>query len=187
VYTRPYEAVFRDPWWVFTTINLIWQIKTKYDFGMIELFRVSPRFAILLGSMVLSICFIITDILSVTHVISAGLPDGLNPFWKFAFVFKCLTDTVILDDFKTALDRLKQYKLERMGSVFSDGLRDEIADVRQAKAKKSDHLDLQAMQHNSHVQTQDWTKVSDRENLDLEAALRMEYGQHPHASGSSTS
>jgi hypothetical protein len=32
---------------------------------------------------------------------------GVNPFWKLAPVFKCLTDTVmVLDDFKTALDRL---------------------------------------------------------------------------------
>jgi hypothetical protein len=65
--------------------------------------------------MMLSICFIIVDILSVTSVFSSSLPDGINPFWKLAFVFKLLTDTIILDDFKTALDKLKQYKLERLG------------------------------------------------------------------------
>lgn len=64
--------------------------------------------------MCLSIGFIIVDILSVTPVLSVGLPDGINPFWKFAFVFKCFTDTIILDDFKTALDKLKQYKLEKL-------------------------------------------------------------------------
>ena len=44
--------------------------------------------------MLLSVCFILLDILAVTHVIDgskAGLPDGINPFWKLAFVFKCLT------------------------------------------------------------------------------------------------
>jgi len=70
--------------------------------------------------MLLSIAFIICDILSVTHVISGpGLPDGINPFWKLSFAFKCLTDTVILDDFKTALDRLKRYKLQQIGTAWS--------------------------------------------------------------------
>jgi hypothetical protein len=69
--------------------------------------------------MCLSIGFIIVDILSVTPVLSVGLPDGINPFWKFAFIFKCFTDTIILDDFKTALDRLKQYKLQKLGGAGS--------------------------------------------------------------------
>lgn len=66
--------------------------------------------------MALSVGFIIVDILSVTPALAIGLPDGINPFWKLAFVFKCFTDTIILDDFKTALDKLKQYKLRRLGS-----------------------------------------------------------------------
>lgn len=115
--TRPFEALCRDPWWIFTVVSLFWNIKSKYDFGLVELCRVSPRFGILLFAMLLSVCFIICDILSVTNVISgSGLPDGINPFWKLAFVFKCLTDTVVLDDFKTALDRLKQYRMQKMGS-----------------------------------------------------------------------
>ncbi|KAI9923375.1 hypothetical protein MW887_009925, partial [Aspergillus wentii] len=36
-----------------------------------------------------------------------GLPTGVEPFWKLAFVFKCLCDTIILDDFKSALDRIR--------------------------------------------------------------------------------
>lgn len=35
-----------------------------------------------------------------------GSTDGINPFWKLALVFKCLTDTIMLDDFKTELKRL---------------------------------------------------------------------------------
>jgi len=128
--TRPYEALFRyenasmfvliadadnsDPWWIFTTINLFWNIKRRYDFGFVELIKTSPRFGVLLLSMCLSIGFIIVDILSVTPVLSVGLPDGINPFWKFAFIFKCFTDTIILDDFKTALDKLKKYRLEKL-------------------------------------------------------------------------
>lgn len=63
VYTRPYEALFRDPWWIFTTASLLWNIKSRYEFGYIELMRVSPRFGILLGAMLISVGFIIVDIL----------------------------------------------------------------------------------------------------------------------------
>lgn len=31
----------------------------------------------------------------------------VNPYWKLALVFKCLTDMIILDDFKTCLDKLR--------------------------------------------------------------------------------
>ena len=30
----------------------------------------------------------------------------INPWWKLSLVFKCLTDTIMLDDFKTELKRL---------------------------------------------------------------------------------
>lgn len=116
-YTRPYEALFRDPWWIYTCCSLFWNIKRRYEFGIIELCRVSPRFGVLLMAMTLSIIFLILDILSVTHVINgSAAPDGINPFWKLSFVFKCLTDTVILDDFKTALDRLKEYRMRRLSN-----------------------------------------------------------------------
>jgi hypothetical protein len=108
-----------DPWWIFTTLNLFWNIKRRYDFRILELIVQSPRFGILMASMVLSIAFIILDCLSVTSVIKHALPDGLNPFWKLAFVFKCFTDTIILDDFKTALDKLKNYKLDRLNPTNS--------------------------------------------------------------------
>lgn len=53
---------------------------------------------------------------SVTGALSSSLPVGINPFWKLSFVFKCLTDSVVLDDFKTALDRLRAFKINRLGS-----------------------------------------------------------------------
>ena len=86
-----------------------------------DILRISPRFGIMLGAMVLSICFIITDILSVTGAFNSSLPIGINPFWKLSFVFKCLTDSVILDDFKTALDRLRAFKISRIGSFAVEG------------------------------------------------------------------
>jgi hypothetical protein len=74
---------------------------------------ISPRFGIMMLAMVLSIIFTIIDICAVTDTLKSVLPIGINPFWKLAFVFKLLTDSVILDDFKTALDKLSRYNLSR--------------------------------------------------------------------------
>ncbi|OJD35650.1 uncharacterized protein BKCO1_16000165 [Diplodia corticola] len=116
--TRPWEALFRDPWWIFTTINLIYNIHTRYDLSVWHIVRISPRFGVLLGSMLVSFIFIIIDILAVTRVFNAhALPDGINPFWKLAFVFKCLTDTIVLDDFKTALDRLSKARKRQLSTT----------------------------------------------------------------------
>src|SRR5690606_35043416 len=100
-----------DPWWIFTIINLFWNIKFRYELGLVDIIKVSPRFGILLLCMSLSVIFIILDILAVTPVISIGV---INPFWKFAFVFKCFTDSIILDDFKAALDKLSDYRRLRI-------------------------------------------------------------------------
>lgn len=53
--------------------------------------------------------------------IRSSLIQPQNPFWKLSFVFKCLTDSVVLDDFKTALDRLRAFKISRLGSFAIDG------------------------------------------------------------------
>jgi hypothetical protein len=79
----------------------------------------------MLGALLLSVIFIVLDVLSVTSVLAAVLPIGINPFWKLSFVFKCLTDSVVLDDFKTALDRLRAFKISRLGSFAIDA-----ADIR---------------------------------------------------------
>jgi hypothetical protein len=167
-------------------VNLLWNIKSRYEFGYFELMRVSPRFGVLLGSMLLSVAFIIVDILAVTRVIpTTGLPNGINPFWKLAFVFKCLSDTMVLDDFKTALDRLKQYKMECMGSVLSDGVRGDFVDVEQARKKKAEGQQLQPLAVDS-VHVRDWSKYGDSEFLDLESALRIGQGRG-ESSGSGSS
>merc|ERR1711939_1295846 len=91
------------------------------DLSITQIVRILPRFAVMLGAMILSICFIVLDVLSVTSALKSALPVGINPFWKLSFVFKCLTDSVVLDDFKTALDRLRAFKLSRLGSFAMDG------------------------------------------------------------------
>lgn len=122
--TRPIETAFRDPWWVAGCGKLLWVLKNHYALTIGEVITVSPRFAVMLVSMGLSIAFVVLDILSVTDVLADALPIGVNPFWKLALVFKCLTDTVILDDFKTALDRLWTF---RRTSLAGDGAHDPIA------------------------------------------------------------
>lgn len=84
-----------------------------------------------------------------------------------ALLLQVLTDTIILDDFKTALDRLKQYKLERMGSVLSDGVRGNFVDVEQARQKKDS-----AVRGLHDPLALDWSKVGKCEHIDLEAALQ---------------
>ncbi|OCL14420.1 hypothetical protein AOQ84DRAFT_281057 [Glonium stellatum] len=118
--TRPWEALCRDPWWIFTTVALFYNIKVRYELRIIDIIRISPRFGIMLGAMLLSIAFIILDVCSVTDAFRSTLPIGINPFWKLSFVFKCLTDSVVLDDFKTALDRLRAFKISRIGSFSVD-------------------------------------------------------------------
>jgi hypothetical protein len=95
----------------------------------------------MLVSMCLSIVFIALDVISVTGALRSAMPLGINPFWKvctpsvsagsifvplvfradrwciiqLCFMFKCLCDTIILDDFKTALDKLSAKWLVRQG------------------------------------------------------------------------
>lgn len=84
-----------------------------------EITRISPRFAIMLVTMVISIIFVITDVCSVLGVFSDDIFSSVNPFWKLATIFKCLTDVVVLDDFKTALDRLRAFQMSRITTFSS--------------------------------------------------------------------
>lgn len=123
--------------------------------------------------MFLSICFIILDILAVTKVIKgAGSPDGINPYWKFAFVFKCLTDTIILDDFKTALDRLRNYRLGKLGNCITSSigaggcLSDPQSNMKDSVISPTQKL--------FDVQDNACTETGNCDHIDLEAALQSE-------------
>jgi len=79
VHTRPYEAIFRDPWWIISIIILMYNIHATYKLPFTTIVGLSPRFGILFAAMILSIIFIILDILAVTtHIFSTRLPDGLS-------------------------------------------------------------------------------------------------------------
>ena len=100
----------RDPWWIFTCSYLLYMVRSRYSFPIFQLLYRCPRFTIMLLSMALSIIFIALDIVS-SVVPSFNGKDviGINPYWKVQLVFKCFADTVILDDFRTALERLRKY------------------------------------------------------------------------------
>lgn len=138
--------------------------------------RISPRFVVLLAAMCLSIAFLLLDILSVVSVLRSALPTGINPFWKvssppstephhtprplvadhpppeqLSFSFKCLTDTVILDDFKTALDKMHEIKMRGLVGVsmsvdlgHAEPVRRDAADDSPTRAKRpprAEHVD----------------------------------------------
>ena len=118
--TRPWEAICRDPWWIFANSVLFWNIKARYHMTLKEVIGISPRFGVMLFAASLAMIFFVLDICSVTNTLVLNLPNGINPFWKISSVFKCLMDCMILDDFKTALERLRAYKTSRMGSFSQD-------------------------------------------------------------------
>ncbi|POS73130.1 hypothetical protein DHEL01_v208480 [Diaporthe helianthi] len=99
--TRPIETIFRDPWWVAACIKLIWTLKRHYEMIFTQVIVISPRFPVMLVAMALGIIFCLLDIVSVTGALGDALPTGVNPFWKLALIFKCLTDTLVLDELWT--------------------------------------------------------------------------------------
>lgn len=94
----------------------------------------------MLAAMCLSIVFIIVDTCSVLGVFGKiSLPVGIEPFWKvrkycissttekenahkipstqISFIFKCLCNTIILDDFETAPDRIRAYRVMKQARM----------------------------------------------------------------------
>lgn len=80
-----YILFSRDPWWVFTTVKLVLVISKNYEFSLYKLIRTSPRFGIMLLCLVLSIVFLVVDIIS-TALISKQ--SGINPFWRVGYLIK---------------------------------------------------------------------------------------------------
>jgi len=106
------DIYVRDPWWVFCCGILFYVISKSYGMGVFQIIRRSPRFGILFVSIILALIFTALDIVASLHPF-IGTTDGINPFWKLALVFKCLTDAILLDDFKTELKRLGLVRMKR--------------------------------------------------------------------------
>jgi hypothetical protein len=67
----------------------------------------------------LSIAFLLTDAaVSAARVTSSS---GINPYWRFALVFKCASDTIFLDDFKSVLDDIVQRKFSSANGTVHRG------------------------------------------------------------------
>jgi hypothetical protein len=119
VRTRPWEALVRDPWWIFTTWKLISAIKKTYGFKLWSLVRINTRFGIMLLCMAISIVFLLTDVVISAAKLSTS--SGINPYWRFALVFKCASDTIFLDDFKSVLDDIVARKFSSTGNNIHRG------------------------------------------------------------------
>ena len=79
-HTRPWEALGRDPWWIFTTVFLVYKIKVQYEFTAFTLLSTSMRFVVMILCMMLSIAFLLADVI----VTAASLmhTEGINPYWR---------------------------------------------------------------------------------------------------------
>jgi hypothetical protein len=120
-WTRYFEPLARDPWWIFTTVKLVLVIRQNYEYSVFGLVKTSPRFGIMLLCMLLSIVFLITDVVA-TALVSAQ--SGINPYWRLALVFKCASDAIFLDDFKSVLDKIAESALKyvaNLPSTLKDG------------------------------------------------------------------
>ncbi|RSM18746.1 hypothetical protein CDV31_002466 [Fusarium ambrosium] len=111
--SRLFEPLARDPWWVFTTIKLVLAINDNYEFTIPKLVRISPRFGVMLLCLFVSIVFVVVDVVFMILVSKRG---GLNPFWRLALIFKCASDVIFLDDFKSVLDRISESAMRKIAT-----------------------------------------------------------------------
>ncbi|ROW04547.1 hypothetical protein VMCG_04965 [Cytospora schulzeri] len=154
VMTRPIETLFRDPWWVIACVKLLWTLKRTYEMTFRQVVLISPRFAVMLFAMGAGLVFALMDILSVTDVLADALPVGVNPFWKLALVFKCLTDTIILDDFKTVLDRLWQLRSEGLAGAAAPLMPGHVPSDGKRCHEHADHISLHSSQRGNGADAQ---------------------------------
>lgn len=71
----------------------------------IKPFLILPRFGVMLSAKVLCMVFVALDLPTLLRVLSVSLPLGVDPFWARDF-----TDTIILDNLDSALDKLWSYR-----------------------------------------------------------------------------
>jgi hypothetical protein len=129
---RPWEALLRDPWWIFTTWRLVHAIKKTYAFSLWTLVGINRRFGVMLACMLLSIAFLLTDVAVSAAKVTAS--SGINPYWRFALVFKCASDTIFLDDFKSVLDDIVARKFS---STADSGRRGSIPGIRPKSSRST--------------------------------------------------
>ena len=73
-------TLLRDPFWIFTCFNLIWNIKRRYKYTILEVISINPRFGVLFFAMGLSISFLLIDFAVTLHPLNGN--TSINPFSK---------------------------------------------------------------------------------------------------------
>jgi hypothetical protein len=100
--------------------------------------RINTRFGIMMLCMVASIAFLLTDVVVSAAKLTAS--SGINPYWRFALVFKCASDTIFLDDFKSVLDDIVACKFSSTGNGVHRGSAIRSADRDSGRKRShSDH------------------------------------------------
>ena len=87
------------------------------------------------------------------------------------------SDTIVLDDFKTALDRLKQYNMHKIGGALDENSPVDSVTVDQNQHKKFEFPPNGKSTHLSNLEPNGQLKGSDDGEIDLESALRMDSTQ----------
>jgi hypothetical protein len=73
--------------------------------SVVRLVCKSPRLGVLVA-VALASAFTVLDVVVTILGRSFGAVGGISPWWKLSLVFKCLSDTAILDDFASELKRI---------------------------------------------------------------------------------
>lgn len=158
--------------------------------GVLSLVKRSPRFGILLTAIFLAIIFTILDIVASIDTGMIGTTDGINPWWKLSLIFKCLTDAILLDDFKTELKRLGVKRIKRdekrrqSVALVLDENNDDLIDDTDEEPDSGTHLTMantlsntpngNLQTHSSGQSSQSPGPKNEREELEFSDMLKME-------------
>ena len=113
---RPFEPLYRDPFWIFADLVFFWVIKQKYDLNVLQVIRKEPRFGVMFVAIFLAIIFAVMDLLDCIVPAIEGT-EGVNPYWKLSLVFKALADNILIDDFRSVLQRLSDLQMRGFRST----------------------------------------------------------------------
>jgi hypothetical protein len=83
--------------------------------------------------------------------------NSINPYWKLALVFKCLTDNIMLDDFKSVLQRLGAVKLDGTNAMQTNSLN---MTPNEKAALGGDEDELSPQHHRLHIENVDSSSSS---------------------------